>query len=73
MAPNDSNSNGWSTYERLVLDKLNRHEKLLKDMTKDVGNTCKEVAVMKAKIYAVVVTITVVISAGWQVVSQYTK
>jgi hypothetical protein len=42
-------NNGWSEYEKLVLNELERHNNLIEGIRKDVSDIRSEIAMLKVK------------------------
>lgn len=62
--------NGWDEYQKLVLAKLDTHEKWLKDMTNKMTDCRIEIATLKAKAGAwgavAAFVVTAVVNLFWK-------
>lgn len=68
----DSGTNGWEVYQKVVLERLDRHERLLtelgsdgKDTNRKVNKLCTIVAVMQAKAGVIAAFVTIILTGAY--------
>lgn len=61
----DSDTNGWEVYQKVVLDRLDRHERILTESNKKINQLCTAVAVMQAKAGVVAAFVTIILTGAY--------